>query len=63
MWANSEPGLRGVSDNLTSGNAKLDCSRNGNAADAAYRSFSNVATEIDKLGPPQPGGRAGAGVG
>lgn len=50
MWANSGSGLKCVTDNLVAGNAKLDQSWNGNAADAAFAYFDTLHKEIEKLG-------------
>lgn len=49
MWADSGSGLKCLVDNLTAGNAKLDQSWNGNAADAAFVYFDNLRKEIVAL--------------
>lgn len=50
MWSNSGSAMNAVSANIANGNAKLDASWDGNAADTAYVYFSELSKEIDKLG-------------
>ncbi|MEV6741680.1 hypothetical protein AB0N14_34145 [Streptomyces sp. NPDC051104] len=49
MWANTGKLAKDVATNLKSGNRELDATWNGNAADAAYVYFNELAKKIDSL--------------
>lgn len=49
MWANTGKFAKDVAANLSSGNRELDATWNGNAADAAYVYFDELAKKIGSL--------------
>ncbi|MER5438933.1 hypothetical protein [Streptomyces sp. NPDC002790] len=50
MWQNSGSALGDLGANIRSGNQRLDQSWNGNAADAAYKYFDELAKRITEVG-------------